>query len=64
MRGPWISFEKSGEVLCEYTVKGTFPGELSATAELLAYEYGCSTEDIDIFLKSGGKKIRMKKGGI
>ena len=42
----WIEFLYKDHVLVSYTVRGTFPGELQATKELLAGEKGISPESI------------------
>lgn len=42
----WIEFLYNDHVLCSYTVRGTFPGELQATKELLAAEKAISPESI------------------
>ena len=52
MRRPYIEFMKDGRSLCQYTMQGTFPGELKATRELLASENDCKVSDIDVFLRS------------
>lgn len=45
----WIVFYNSkGEELAAYTEAGTFAGELKATTDLLAFEYGIHPEEIII----------------
>lgn len=41
---------KNGKCLCEYTLEGTFPGEMQATIELLAYENGIEPVDIEVIV--------------
>lgn len=53
MRELWVAFMRNDEELCAYTVKGTFPGELKATLELIAEENGCRPEEI--FIKIRGR---------
>lgn len=53
MKEPHIEFTKDGVMLCQYTVRGTFPGELEATRELLAEENGCRPEDIEVHVRGG-----------
>lgn len=36
----WITFSLDGKEIAAMSVKGTFPGEIKATIELLAYEKG------------------------
>ena len=40
MKEPWIVFLYQGKEVCAFTVRGTFPGEIDATKDLLAGEYG------------------------
>ena len=47
----WIVFRIGDKVLCKYSVKGTFLGEMAATLELLAFEQGVNPEDITIKLE-------------
>ena len=42
----WIVFFHEGRELLRLSLDGTFPGELQATAELLAYEHGIPAEAI------------------
>lgn len=51
MNARWIAFMYDGKEIFAYTIKGTFPGELQATKELLAAERGISTEEITVKLK-------------
>ena len=46
----WIVFynKATGEELCAYTVRGTFPGEMRSTIELLASEHGIEVEQVGI----------------
>ena len=60
MRSPWCEFWHEGELLCAYTVEGTFPGEMKATKELLAAEHGCSPEEITV--KISGRLRRNETG--
>ena len=46
MAEPWIVFLYQGKEVCAFTVHGTFPGEIDATKDLLAREYGYNREDI------------------
>lgn len=46
MKEPWIVFLYQGKEVCAITVHGTFPGEIDATKDLLAREYGYNREDI------------------
>lgn len=43
---PWVVFTLNGKELVSYTVRGTFPGELQATKESLAYENGVDVSQI------------------
>ena len=47
----WIVFKFKGRELCSYTTYGTFAGELEATKEMLADEYGCDADDIAVSLE-------------
>lgn len=51
MATPWIVFFHGDKELASYTVKGTYPGELHATRELLAAEIRCEPKEIDWFIK-------------
>lgn len=42
----WIAFCHEGQELGRISLDGMFPGELRATAELLAYEHGVPAEAI------------------
>ena len=46
MKEPWIVFLYQGIEVWAITVHGTFPGEIDATKDLLAREYGRCREDI------------------
>lgn len=46
MKEPWIVFYCQGKEVSAITVHGTFPGEIDATKELLAGEYGCDPGEI------------------
>ena len=49
MKEPWVVFyDKKGNELFAYTMRGTFAGERKATIELLAAEKGIPEEDINI----------------
>ena len=47
---PWLVFrdKETGRELCAYTVRGSFPGEARATAEILAEENGLTPDQISI----------------
>lgn len=47
----WIVFKLGDKVLCKYSIKGTFLGEMSATLELLAYEKDIDVSEIVITLE-------------
>ncbi|MDD3029865.1 MAG: hypothetical protein PHS57_06270 [Alphaproteobacteria bacterium] len=48
----WIVFtDKAGKELLSYTAKDTFPGEMEATKELLAYEHGINSSEISTAMK-------------
>ncbi len=45
----WVNFYgPDGKCLGGYTVKGTFPGELEATKEIIAAENDIKTDDITV----------------
>jgi len=48
MKEPWIVFYCQGKEVCTITVRGTFPGEIGATMELLAAENNCRAEEITV----------------
>lgn len=49
MKEPWVVFyDKKGNELSAYTMRGTFAGERKATIEMLAAEKGIPEEDINI----------------
>lgn len=50
----WKVFTDSetGRELCAYTIRGTFPGELEATRELLAHENGLPVDQISATIES------------
>ncbi len=50
----WIVFKdtQTGRELCAYTIRGTFPGELEATRELLAHENGLQVDQISATIES------------
>lgn len=48
MKEWWITFSLMNTELCAYTVRGTFPGELAATKELIAGEQGVSPDLIEV----------------
>lgn len=59
MRDQWIKFTApDGKELGAYTVRGTFPGEMKATRELLAAENGYQPEDIKVSLDPKSTKGR------
>ena len=43
--------KETGRELCAYTIRGTFPGEEEATAELLAFENGLKPDQIEITIE-------------
>ena len=48
----WIVFYNGKKELASYTLRGTFPGELRETAELLAYEKGINSSDIKVKIET------------
>lgn len=44
----WITFSMDGKEIAAVTIKGTFPGEIQATVELLAYEKGVDPSKITV----------------
>lgn len=46
MKEPWVVFYYEGRELASYTLRGTFPGELEATAAELAAEKNIPLEGI------------------
>ncbi len=50
----WLVFrdDTTGRELCAYTIRGTFPGEAEATAELLAHENGLQVDQISATIES------------
>lgn len=48
MKEPWIVFYLHDKELCAISVRGSFPGEITATKEQLAAEHGCSSKEIKI----------------
>lgn len=48
MREQWLIFRdrETGQELCAYTIRGTFPGEREATIEQLAADNGIEPEQI------------------
>ena len=57
----WLVFYHGEKELAAYTLLGTFPGELEATVELLAYENNIPKEDIRVVCETrrGGKKLTV-----
>ena len=57
----WLVFYHGEEELAAYTLRGTFPGEAEATAELLAYENNITKEAIRVVceMRRGGKKLTV-----
>ena len=47
----WIVFNLKGREIQRISLEGTFPGEIAATKELLAYEQGCKPMDITTSLE-------------
>ena len=54
MKEPWVAFYHEGRELASYTLRGTFPGELEATAELLAAEKNIPAEAIRVAVEERG----------
>lgn len=52
----WLVFYHGEEELAAYTLRGTFPGEAEATAELLAYENNITKEDIRMTIETRGDR--------
>ena len=48
MKEPWVVFYNEGKELASYTLRGTFPGEMEATLEMLASEKGLSKDAIRV----------------
>lgn len=46
MQEEWVIFRHAGRVICGYTMRDTFPGELEETIKLLAQEKGIPAEEI------------------
>lgn len=62
MKKLWVVFrERNGTILCAYTAKGTFQGELAATKQLLASERGIPIEDVCVTVETAAQ-IKNKKG--
>jgi hypothetical protein len=62
MAEQWIVFRdrETGEELAAYTARGTFPGEATATAELLAAERGITPEQITVTTETRKPKAGKK----
>lgn len=54
MMEKWKVFRdrKTGRELCAYTIRGTFPGEETATVELIAAEEGITPDQIKITIEN------------
>ena len=54
MREQWLIFKdkETGEELGAYTIRGTFPGEMASTIELLAHERGIPGERIETEIRN------------
>ena len=54
MRKEWVVFtdKETGKELCNYTIRGTFPGELEATRAELAAEKGLQEEQIETHIET------------
>ena len=50
MKEMWMVFTLDGKELWRCTVRGLFPGELTNTKAVLAYENGVDEDDIEIRL--------------
>lgn len=49
----FVLFFLNGEEILRYTIRGTFPGELEATKELLASERGVEPSEIKTVIMEG-----------
>ncbi|WP_409969642.1 hypothetical protein RFF05_06950 [Bengtsoniella intestinalis] len=49
---PWIVFRLGDKELASCTMKGSFMGEVQATAELLASEHGVDTSEILVTIEA------------
>ncbi len=52
MKENWIVFYHGERELSACTVRGSFPGEIAATKELLAHENGIPCESIRVAVES------------
>ena len=48
MREEYLVFYYKQKELAAYTLRGTFPGEMEATKELLAYENNIAADEIRV----------------
>lgn len=48
MKEEYLVFYYKQKELAAYTLRGTFPGEMEATKELLAYEKGITAAEIQV----------------
>ncbi len=55
----WIVFYHGERELAAITLRGTFPGEIRATAELLAYECGIPADAIRVALEDRPLRARV-----
>ena len=44
----WITFSLEGKEIAAISIKGSFPGEVKDSVELLAYEHGVDPEKIEV----------------
>lgn len=57
MRERWLVFYNGKDELAAITLRGTFPGEVDATVELLSQEHGIPKEAIRVVCEMrGGSK--------
>lgn len=57
MSEQWLVFYHGEEELASYTLRGTFPGEAEATAELLAYENNITKKAIRMTIEARGDRL-------
>ena len=50
MKDMWIAFMLDGKELWRCTIRGLFPGEITNTKAVLAYENGVDEDDIAIIV--------------
>lgn len=62
MRERWLVFYNGKKELAAITLRGTFPGEVEATVDLLAGEHGIPKEAIHVVCEMrGGSKDEAGK---